>query len=1141
LKPDLVAPGGSKLLGSRSIIAADGRSNNNPTAGYGTSIATAIVSAAINLLIEAKWGNWIQWNNLNLTKWVKIIKAMLLLTASETNLEREDDPDTTSLDESIYSPNISLAPLTAGLKDVHEGYGKLNIQSAIDAFTKLMTISTNLYGSLTSSIEDPLANHVFARKIILTKNQQYLFNLTDVDENADFDLFLFSNESNTYGEPILLESSRKWYGDFNSFFFTPKRNQTECIVVVKAIEGSSAFTLNVSTIENNFKPELKVPEINYADGSKNTTIMGLQEFLGYNPNKNYSIDSYRFYIEYHDNDSSNVPPQEVYVSIIEISKNYTLTQFNPFDSNYTDGALYMSQYIQFPGAGIYHYFFIGSDGKFQGKYPKIGECEIKIDFPTDSESFPYNHSFNHGLGNWTLTGTGWDILYQINLNDNRSRIYENSWNSIYFGTYHDSPTQYSYQPIKLTEDPYPNGTLISPLFNLTKLDEDTTQPFAKFGIRTSINSGDYIYLQINLNWTGWNTLRIYTNQERDWFLEEINLTEYIGYFVQFRFETVLDEDFDAINYKGFIIDYFAIENYTNNNPPFLFFNLSDNLPTTKGSRYQKFIFSCNYYDLDNNYPDYIYLEIDDNNFTMINIFGDWNANSNTSFDKGIFFIKSLLIGNFSNQSFRLHFSDGKFINKTRWYNKDNSLFKFINPDPLQFNLNYSNKLIGYDFSNTNLEDYYVYGIPNPKEYTAWLRGDNTWHPITRLNQTFLYGGIGQSYGSDTQGYGIDWDAQLITYPLQLGTEYNIYFEFDYEISLQIELLPPENRPDRCTISISTDFGVTWEVLKKYTFESEELYGSEKFDISKYSGEIIMIKFTLYSNDNNRRLGWGWLLSNIYIGYDKSTDFIAPEITILNPKNDEIVSSTVRIKANVSDNVELDESRIYIYLNGKSIDRQKLKFNATTGILEYNWDTTRYRDKDYNITVIAYDKEGNRAEDSIMVEVDNGFIDWRTWGPLIVLIISVIIIGIILFVISEKKGRIWIGRVRDSRAEKIRLKDFDKDQALKRIELIELEEEMKRPLTLYCKSCRSWFSADSFDIICPLCDHDQIYAAYLCENCKRWNFKDEPGETYYCKNKKCEGIRLIRRDQEEVQEILANDGKILRNFDKKKKKFSILDL
>lgn len=1140
LKPDIVAPGGSKLSGSRSIITADSKSNNNPTAMYGTSIATAIVSAAINLLIEAKWGNWNQWNSLNLTKWVKIIKAMLLLTASETNLEREDDPYTMSIDESDYSPDISLAPLTAGLKDVHEGYGKLNIHAAIDSFTKSMAINTNIYGSLISSQENPLGKHVFARRIKLTQNEQYLFNLTDVDENADFDLFLYSNESDNYGEPILLESSQKWYGDFDSFYFTPKEDQTECILVVKAVEGSSFFALNVSTVDNNFKPILQVPEITYADGSKNITIMSLQEFLGNSPKKNYSIDSYRFYIDYYDNDTSNVPPQEVYVSIIETSKNYTLTQFNPLDNNYTDGALFISSYIQFPEPGTYHYFFIGRDGLYQAEYPKIGQLEIKIEFPTDSESFPYNHSFNDGLGNWTFTGTGWNSLYQINSNDNRFRIYNNSWNSLYFGTYHHSPTNYTYQPIKLTEDPFPNGTLYSPLFDLTNLNENTTQPFAKFGIKVSINYADYIYLQINLNWTGWNTLEIYTNEEREWNLEKLNLTQYVGNFVQFRFYALLDEDFDVINYKGFILDYFAIENYTNNNPPLIYFNILDNLSTTNGSKYQKFIFSCEYYDLDNNYPEYIYIEIENDNYTMVNIFGDWSANSNNSYDKGIFFIKSLILGDYSNRSFRFHFSDGKFIDNTPWYNQNNSLFEFINRNPLQFNVNYSNKLIGYEFSNTNLEDYFIVGTPTPKEFTTWLRGDNTWHPITRLQQNYIYGGIGQCYGSEEQGYGTNWNTQLMTYPLQLGTEYNIYLEFDFEISLQNEFFVPEDQIDNCTVSISNNFGNTWHILKEYTYDSEKLYGSEKFDLTEYSGDVVMIKFALSSNDNIIGLGWGWLLSNIFIGYDKATDFIAPEIKIISPESGDIISSTVSINANITDNKELDPARIYIYLNDKSVDRKKLMFNSTNGILKFKWDTTKYRDGDYEIRIVAFDKQGNRVEESIIVEVDNGLIDWRTWGPYIFLIIGAIIVGIVLYIISEKKGKIWFKKLRDSHAEKIRIKEIDKDQAIKRIELIEPEEEIKRPLTLYCKSCRSWFSSHKFDIMCPVCDHDQIFVAYLCENCRKWYFKDEPSEEYYCKNKKCEGIRLIRRDKEEIQEILAKDGILLREFDKKDKKFSILD-
>ena len=1155
LKPDLVAPGGSKLLNSRTIISADSKTNS-VTTGYGTSISSAIVSAAINLLIEAKWGNWNQWNNLNLTEWAKIIKSILLMTASETTLKREDDPLTETVDESDYSPSISWNPSINGLKDSHEGYGKLNIQSAIDALTKYMGFNVE-EGHLTSSAKDPLGIHVFARRIILTPNIQYQFNLTVTEdqENADFDLYLFSNKSNRFGEPILLQSSRKGrYRDFDTFYFTPKKNQTECIVLAKAINGTGTFSLNVSTVKNLYTPKLKVPEINYIGGSKNSTIMSFQQFSGNNPNKNYSIDQYRFYIDYYDNDSSNVPPQEIYVSIMELSKNYTLAPIFQVDSayintilpqfadnNYTNGELYVSDYIQFPNTGTFHFFFVGSDGEHCIRFPETHFFNITIEFPTDSESFPYSHSFNDGLGNWSIFGTGWDLLNQTNDNDNRSQIYENQWSSLYFGIFHNHPANYTYQPINTVEDPYPNGTLISPLFNLTNLNKSTTQPFAKFGLRSSINSGDYIFLEINLNWTGWNRLKVYTNQEKEWFLEEINLTEYIGNFVQFRLDVDLDDNYDPINYKGFILDYFSIGNYVNENNPSLIFNLTKDISSFQGSKYQNFKFTCFYYDLDNNYPNYLYLEMDNVNYTMVNVFGDWVANSNTSTDKGITFRKFLIIGKISNHTFRFHFSDGKFQNTSQWYNKENSLFEFINEEPLQFNLNYSNKLIGRQFSNNSLKDYYIFGTPYPKDYTAWFKGDNTWHPIMRSNQEYIYGGIGLSYGSGRQGYGVNWDAELITHPLLLGSLYKVYLEFDYDISLQSE---PENQRDKCMVSISDDFGYSWTVLKEYFNDNSEiLSGSEKLDISKYSDHVIMIKFTLQSNDYtppSPNLGWGWLLSNIYIGYDKSTDFIAPEIQILNPKDDQLVDSVIWIRANITDNTELDSSKIYIYLKGKSVNRQKLYFNSTSGILEFKWDTKKYNDGIYEVKVIAFDKEGNRAEKLIMVEIDNGIIDWYKWGFLVALIIVVVIVSSLIFVFSEKRGKIWFEKRRDSRIEKARLKQIDKDQVIQRIELLEHKEELKRPLILYCKYCRSWYFSEKFDIFCPKCEHDQIYTAYNCQNCGKWYYKDEPSENYYCKRKSCSGIRLIRREKEYIQELLAKKGKVLKKFEKKRKKFSILD-
>ncbi|NVM43637.1 MAG: S8 family serine peptidase [Candidatus Lokiarchaeota archaeon] len=1136
VKPDIVAPGGSTIPNQRSIISADSKSDEATTL-TGTSISTAIVSAVVNILIDAKWDAWSEWNNQDLSKWVKIIKAILLMTASETNMEREDNP-LTEKDESNYSPSLFNGFLNS-IKDEHEGYGRLNVQAAIDALTKKLEVNQTISDYLTSSEVNPLGDHVFARKITLREDIQYLFNLTEVDNSADLDLFLFSNESNQYGEPILLETGQKWYGDFNYVYFTPKYNQTNCIVIVKAIEGNSSFTLNVTTVLNEFEPELKIPEITYFGGSKNNTVISLQEFYGNEPAKNYSIDNYWFYIDFFDKDSSNVPPQEVYVSIIETAQNYSLSQLFEFDNNYTDGAIFRSDLVTFPVPGTYHYFFVTSDGIHQARYPLSGQLNITIEFPSDSERFPYAHDFNEGYTGWTYNGTGWGLLTQSNQNDNRSYLYSSDWSAIYFGREHDYPSNYTYQPDLIT-NPFPNGSLRSPLFNITQVNKNTTQVFAKFGLRVSVNSGDFLLLQININWTGWVTLRTFTNLESDWFLEEINISQYIGNYVQFRFLALMDEEYDPVQYRGLILDYFSLENYTNLDSPEIDFNINEGLSATQGFKYDRFTFSCRYYDSDSNYPEFVYIEIEDTNYSMINIFGAWNTTFDSITERGIQFVRSFVLNEFTNLSFRFHTFDGKFLNSTPYYNQDNSLFDFEIPPVLEFNVNHSNKLIGYEFSNNDLSDYYIAGSPNQKELTPWLKGDNTWHIYSRFNKNYLYGGIGQSFGSLNQGYNLDWEAQLITHLLYVPDEYDVYLRYTYDISLQNEFFLEQDELDKCVVSISENYGEDWFVLKEYFFDSDDLSGNESLDISQYSNRNILISFTLYSNNITLGLGNGWLLSNIYIGYDKTTDFVSPTVTLINPSSGETVNSFTTIKANISDNIELDSSRIYVYLNNKIVETSLLNFNTETGVLIFNWDTTLSSDGQYQIKVVAFDKEGNRAESSVNVSVENGFINLRIWGPWLLVIVSLIIIGIVSFYIAERRGKIWFKKRRTINAEKIRLTHIDKDQAIKRIALIETHEEQGKPLILHCKFCRAWFESDRFNYMCPVCEHDQIYIAYNCINCGKWYFKDKTSSEYYCKNKSCKGVRLINREKQEIQNILNKEGIFLRKYELKKRKFSILD-
>ncbi|MHA1146743.1 MAG: S8 family serine peptidase [Promethearchaeota archaeon] len=1180
---DIVAPGGSTLPGHRSIVAA-GNDTGEITAGYGTSIATAIVSSSINLLIDAKWDTWEQWRTVNITKWTKILKSILLLTASETGTDREDDPDT-SIDESEYSPTNYLDTILTGLKDEHEGYGRLNIQAAIDALTKYLPLETEVNGTLISSAQDPLGTHVFARKIKFDPNIQYLINMTYEGEDADFDIFIFSNESNQYGEPILIKSSRRAYGDFDSFYFTPLEDQLECILVIKAIVGNDTFYLNTSIIKNEHEPKLKVGEISTLGGTKNATVLSTQYALGNNPPKNYTIDTYTFYIEYWDNDTAGVPPQEVYVSIE--GTNYTMTQVNPLDNNYTNGALfYTNEAIQFKVADVYDYFFYASDGL----YKTISKVyQIEIFYPEESKKVPIEYWFGDfdnlnevEAEGWIVPDNdiGWDIIDQINYFDDRARVHPDPggipgigvWNTLYFGRQpYVLGTDYSYQPLALG-DPYPNGSITSPLFNLTKLG-DNYNPVAKFGIRVSINSLDYVYLQINVNWSGWTTLKTYTNTENEWNLEQINLTQYKGSYIQFRIDTAINTIFDPIKNNGFILDYFAIENYTNTQDPYFDTSIFKGYVTpTVGTKYEQFTFYCDYFDIDNNYPEYVQIEINNGEkYDMYNLEGDWWANSTGLNDYGIRFSKSLIIGDM-NRTFRfIASSDGKKEIKTDWFNENDDLIDFSNPTVKEYNTYKSEKAIGYNFSTSDLSDFYVAGTPTPQETTAWLAGDNTWHPIQLGGEDYLYGGIGDiSYGADNMGYGTNWNAKLITRPVRLRDEYTVYLMFDSNVSLQPEVFPLYlgNNPDYCDIHISTDYGNTWTFLKRYSpNENDPTGGSgfEKIDLSKYRNSVVMIQFRLRSNDQTTLFGFGWFLQNIYLGYDPDTDFIAPEVKIITPENKDVVSSEVIIKGEISDDIALATSRIQVYINDEAVDIEDFEFDKSKGILELKWDTRKVSDGLYEITIVAFDEIGNRAEDSIIVEVDNGYVDWVKWAPWIIIILIAVVVGLALFVLGEKKGKTWVNNLMNTYVEKIRLKEIDREQSRKFIEELSPEEEFKRPIILNCKFCDSWFiTKEEFDIMCPVCDHDQIYAVYNCVNCHRWYRFETPSEEYYCPkcskfdkfpstekrlgkikkvkelNKK-ESFRLIRREITDVEKILEEEGKVLRKFEiKPDKKMSILD-
>jgi len=246
LKPDITAPGGSWY--GVPILSADSNYNdafgewndtqpNDATPNLGTSMATPIVAGAAQIVIQAMGGyaNW-QWNRTQALK----PKMILLMTATETYPNLRETQDAAS------SPTLDR-----GGKDVHEGYGRLNVDAAVDSILKTYHIGDTVTDALgrpptltdISVLGQRLA---WARNVQLVKGSTYTFML-GVPAGADYDLSLYNSTGTTYGEPaIVANSTTAATGGTETFDVVAPYNGTYYIVVKRATEttGSGNFTLD---------------------------------------------------------------------------------------------------------------------------------------------------------------------------------------------------------------------------------------------------------------------------------------------------------------------------------------------------------------------------------------------------------------------------------------------------------------------------------------------------------------------------------------------------------------------------------------------------------------------------------------------------------------------------------------------------------------------------------------------------------------------------------------------------------------------------------------------------------------------------------------------------------------------------------
>jgi hypothetical protein len=243
-KPDIIGPGGSVYYSY--ILAADsntGDSENNTGANFtdavannyrtsmGTSMACPFIAGCAALVIQALQQSGSSWHFTGTTEPladVLRVKMLLLMTATETNQTRESGS---------AAPNPTL---NRGAKDTAEGYGMVNTDAAVDAAAGTPLLPGTLTDTLGSNPHD---KRCLARSLSLSAGVPVNLSLV-VPATGDFDLYLYANTPDIYGNPVILTSSvNAGLGVNESISHTPSTTQ-KAFLVIKRVSGSGVFSLS---------------------------------------------------------------------------------------------------------------------------------------------------------------------------------------------------------------------------------------------------------------------------------------------------------------------------------------------------------------------------------------------------------------------------------------------------------------------------------------------------------------------------------------------------------------------------------------------------------------------------------------------------------------------------------------------------------------------------------------------------------------------------------------------------------------------------------------------------------------------------------------------------------------------------------
>ncbi len=207
-KPDVVAPGGSMVAGTRitSVETNDGDAFNtqsdhtpdNYANIHGTSMASPVVAGVAALVIDAQEQSGDPWSSTEAE--ALRVKSLILATATETNQAGEMSWNGGGLPT---TPSGNDPTLDRGAADLVEGFGKVNGDAAVEALTNEYTLAVADSFSLGSGAFDRKAR---AYWVTLDASQVYDLELT-VPAGADCDLFVYGDTPDANGRPVLVASS----------------------------------------------------------------------------------------------------------------------------------------------------------------------------------------------------------------------------------------------------------------------------------------------------------------------------------------------------------------------------------------------------------------------------------------------------------------------------------------------------------------------------------------------------------------------------------------------------------------------------------------------------------------------------------------------------------------------------------------------------------------------------------------------------------------------------------------------------------------------------------------------------------------------------------------------------------------------